>query len=151
MLSPSRTTFPSARAPGISSWRRLRQRTRVDFPHPDGPISAVTWFGSTDSDMSSMASLLPYHAERFAISKLAAISHTPSCGHEPRHQCKSEHESDEGQCSRPRPLDLLGIGRLGAVEDLEGQGRHRLGDLERDELSAERGEQQRGRLPGGPG
>src|SRR5256885_3784436 len=146
MFSPSSTTFPCARAPGISSWRRLRQRTRVDFPHPEGPISAVTWFGSTDNDMSSMASLLPYHAERFAISKLAAISHTPSCGYEPCDQCKSEHQRDEGQSGRPRSLDLFGIGRLGAREDLEGQGRHRLGDLERDERAAERGEQQRGRL-----
>ncbi len=36
-------------------------------------MRAVTWFGSTDSEMSSMASRLPYQAERFAISKLAAI------------------------------------------------------------------------------
>src|SRR5882724_2666162 len=119
MFSPSRTTLPSARAPGISSCRRLRHRTRVDLPHPDGPISAVTWFGSTDSDMSSMASRLPYHAERFAISKLAAMSNAPSCGHEPCDQCKSEHQGDEGQCSRPRPLDLLGIWRRGTREDLE--------------------------------
>src|SRR5260370_40272568 len=123
MFSPSSTTFPSARAPGISSWRRLRQRTSVDLPQPDGPISAVTWFGSTDSDMSSMASLLPYHAERFAISKLAAMSNAPSRGHEPCDQCKSEHQGDEGQRGRPRPLDLLGIGRRGTREGLERQGR----------------------------
>src|SRR2546423_8893673 len=127
MFSPSRTTLPSARAPGISSWRRLRHRTRVDLPHPDGPISAVTWFGSTDSDMSSMARLLPYHAERFAISRVVPISDTPPCGYEPRDQCKSEHQGNEGQRGCPRPLDLFGIGRLGAREDLEGQGRHLLG------------------------
>src|SRR5438445_10705583 len=148
MFSPSSTTFPSARAPGISSWRRLRQRTSFALPHPDGPISAVTWFGSTDSDMSSMASLLPYQAERFAISKLAAISHTPSCSHEPRHQRQGEYQGNERQGCRPCPLDLLGIGRLRAVENLEGQGRHGLGELEGDELAAQCREQQGGAPPG---
>src|SRR2546421_9346804 len=106
MFSPSSTTLPSARALGMSSWSRLRQRTSVDLPHPDGPISAVTWLGSTDSEMSSIASRLPYQAERFEISKLAAISHAPSRGHEPCHQGKHEHQRDQRQRSSPRPLDL---------------------------------------------
>src|SRR2546430_14804743 len=105
MFSPSRMTLPSARAPGSSSWRRLRQRTSVDLPDPEGPISAVTWLGSTDSEMSSIASRLPYQAERFEISKLAAISsHAPSGSHKPCHQCKSEHQSDQRERCRPRPL-----------------------------------------------
>jgi hypothetical protein len=42
MSSSSSVTQPSARAPGISSCIRLMHRTTVDFPEPDGPISAVT-------------------------------------------------------------------------------------------------------------
>ena len=38
----SSLTLPSARAPGISSCMRLMQRTTVDLPEPEGPISAVT-------------------------------------------------------------------------------------------------------------
>jgi hypothetical protein len=30
-------------APAMWSFMRLRQRRNVDFPHPDGPMSAVTW------------------------------------------------------------------------------------------------------------
>ena len=43
---PSSRTLPSARAPGISSCMRLMQRTIVDLPQPDGPMIAVTLFGS---------------------------------------------------------------------------------------------------------
>ncbi len=42
----SSSTRPSERAPGISSCIRLTQRTMVDFPHPDGPMIAVTRPGS---------------------------------------------------------------------------------------------------------
>src|SRR5882672_10881009 len=112
MFSLSRMTLPSARAPGISSWRRLRQRTSVDLPQPDGPMSAVTWLGSTESEMSSMASRLPYQAERFEISKLAAMSKAPFRGHEPCDQGKREHQRDQRQRCGPRPRDLLRIRRL---------------------------------------
>src|SRR6202035_1846314 len=142
MFSPSRMTLPSARAPGSSSWRRLRQRTSVDLPDPEGPISAVPWLGSTDREMPSMASRLPYQAERFEISKLAAMSDAPSRGDEPSHQGKGQHQSDQRERCGPRPLDLLGVRRLGAREDLKWKGRHRLGELERDVLAAERGEQE---------
>ena len=37
-------TVPSARASGLVSCMRLRQRTNVDLPQPEGPISAVAWF-----------------------------------------------------------------------------------------------------------
>src|SRR5258708_4528574 len=118
MFSPSRITLPSARPPGTSSCSRLRQRTSVDLPLPEGPISAVTWLGSTDSEMSSTASRFPYHAERFEISKLAAISDAPPRRDVPGHQGKGQHERDQRQRTPPRPLDLLRIRRLRAVVDL---------------------------------
>ncbi len=42
----SSITRPSDRAPGISSCMRLTHRTMVDFPHPEGPMIAVTRPGS---------------------------------------------------------------------------------------------------------
>ena len=45
MSRPSMRTEPSTRAPGMMSFIRLSERRNVDFPQPDGPMSAVTWFG----------------------------------------------------------------------------------------------------------
>src|SRR5437762_11436477 len=42
MSAPSRNTCPVMRAPGTVSCMRLRQRRKVDLPHPDGPMTAVT-------------------------------------------------------------------------------------------------------------
>ena len=36
-------TRPSARASGIVSCMRFRQRTKVDLPQPEGPMMAVAW------------------------------------------------------------------------------------------------------------
>ena len=36
---------PSTRVPGTMSFIRLSERRNVDLPQPDGPMSAVTWFG----------------------------------------------------------------------------------------------------------
>ena len=41
MLRPWKVTTPSVRAVGTSSFIRFIERSTVDFPHPDGPISAV--------------------------------------------------------------------------------------------------------------
>ncbi len=45
--APSMVSVPSTRAPGSTSCIRLIDRRKVDLPQPDGPISAVTVFGST--------------------------------------------------------------------------------------------------------
>jgi hypothetical protein len=42
-------------APGISSFIRFRQRMKVLFPHPDGPMNAVTAFLWTSSVASRSA------------------------------------------------------------------------------------------------
>src|SRR5215212_7098058 len=62
MSSPSSRISPSARAPGITSCIRLSVRMNVDLPHPDGPMSAVTDFGSMVRVTSSMARNDPYQA-----------------------------------------------------------------------------------------
>src|SRR3954454_17089254 len=53
---------------------RLMQRTTVDLPEPDGPISAVALLGSEDSDSALMACRSPYHASRPAISTVRAMA-----------------------------------------------------------------------------
>ncbi len=42
MSSPSSNTDPASVAIGTSSCMRLSVRRKVDLPHPEGPISAVT-------------------------------------------------------------------------------------------------------------
>jgi len=41
------------------SFIRLRQRKKVDFPHPDGPISAVTWSSWMVIEISDSAGFSP--------------------------------------------------------------------------------------------
>ena len=42
MSSLSSSMRPVTRAEGMVSFIRLRQRRKVDLPHPDGPMNAVT-------------------------------------------------------------------------------------------------------------
>jgi hypothetical protein len=57
--SSSSRISPVTRAPGIASFMRLKQRRSVDFPHPDGPISAVTSSRVMSRSTSWMAWLSP--------------------------------------------------------------------------------------------
>jgi hypothetical protein len=54
------------------------QRIRVLLPQPDGPMMAVTRFGSTDMVTFSMASFCPYQAESSSISTLLPSNLTSS-------------------------------------------------------------------------
>ena len=55
MSSPSSSTEPSTRAPGMTSCMRFSVRSTVDLPQPDGPMKAVTLRGWTDIDTSATA------------------------------------------------------------------------------------------------
>lgn len=59
MLLFSNRTSPSTRVPVIRSFIRFRSLSRVDFPQPEGPISAVTLFLSKDMLMSARARTAP--------------------------------------------------------------------------------------------
>jgi hypothetical protein len=52
--------LPSMRRSSIRSFMRLRQRSRVDLPQPEGPISAVTMPFWISMLMSKSACDLPY-------------------------------------------------------------------------------------------
>ncbi len=47
------------RADSTRSFMRLKQRSRVLLPQPDGPMSATTWFAGTTRLMSFTACLSP--------------------------------------------------------------------------------------------
>ena len=50
---------PRTRAPGLVSVMRVRQRRKVDLPHPEGPISARTWRRPTSSVIAFSACFAP--------------------------------------------------------------------------------------------
>src|SRR5205807_9629074 len=106
MSRPSRSTSPETRAPGTTSCMRLRARRKVDLPQPDGPIRAVTSFGSTVMLMSDSAwnepnqTLSPSTSMRLAMcdpwsDKLV------SAGEEAGKHGEQEHDRDQRKGSRP--------------------------------------------------
>ena len=62
---PSSLTDPESAALGTSSCMRLRILRKVDFPQPEGPMSAVTFRGSISRLTRSRTLLLPNHALTF--------------------------------------------------------------------------------------
>src|SRR6267143_40068 len=110
MSSPSSRTFPSTLAFGIVSCIRFRQRIRVDFSHPEGPMTAVTMWSSISIVMSWIASFSPYQAESDSTRILVAIWHSPRHGTEPDHDTRDdaqpEHHDDEDQGYAPGGLVL---------------------------------------------
>jgi len=52
MSSPSKTTSPA-----VGSISRVRQRTSVDLPEPDSPITTKTSPGATSNDTSRTAAV----------------------------------------------------------------------------------------------
>ena len=53
MSTPSSDTVPANFALGTNSCMRFKMRRNVDFPQPEGPISAVTSFGRIASETRS--------------------------------------------------------------------------------------------------
>src|SRR6185503_4067551 len=68
MSTPSSRIAPSCFTPGMSALRRLIERRKVDFPHPDGPMSDVTCLAGMASEMSSRACLAPYQKLKWRAS-----------------------------------------------------------------------------------
>ena len=68
MFRPSTRNSPAILTPSIMSFMRLRQRSSVDLPQPDGPMNAVTWFAGRSSEISWIACFSPYQTLAFRIS-----------------------------------------------------------------------------------
>ena len=59
MSSPSMSTLPSTRVPGMMSFIRFSVRRNVLLPHPDGPMKAVTRLGRMPIVIDSRARFAP--------------------------------------------------------------------------------------------
>src|SRR3990170_1179599 len=152
MSPPSRRTFPSTLAFGIVSCIRFRQRMRVDFPQPDGPMIAVTACSSTSIVISWIALFAPYQAERPLMLILTAIAISP--GHGPRADDRAgadadhEHEEDQDEGRAPGGLVLARVRAQGERVDRVGQRLDRVVQAREAEPAAEGRHEEGGRLAG---
>ena len=101
------------------------QRINVDFPHPDGPISAVAWLAATFRLMSYSAWPLPYQAFRFSTwiptPIIYAAPKRAAANREAHGRNRSDDKNDEHQRSCPRlPVQII-IGRGGVFKNLKRQ------------------------------
>src|SRR5215204_1698463 len=166
MFWPWKSTSPSTRAIGIVSCIRLRHRSRVDFPQPEGPMIAVTSLARKSSDTSRTAFVAPKYAEsaRVRIASAGSLAGAragaiigaaaraaddasvmptadPGARRDAREDADHEHETDEHQGTSPGlrvPL-VVRADRVG--EYLQRERGDRLVYLRGPELVAERGEQ----------
>src|SRR5205809_699708 len=145
MSAPSSSTRPVTQPPSDSSCIRLRQRRNVLFPHPDGPITAVTLCLGNMIETSLTTARRPYSAVSRTVSSWSrasaggamALPDRPAGG-----DCEEQDQSHEHQRGGPRDAVPLVEGARGVLVDLEREGLHRLADAGREVEVAERGEQQ---------
>src|SRR6476661_8168317 len=148
MFWPWKSTSPSTRASGTVSCIRLRQRSSVDLPHPDGPMIAVTSCSRKSTETLRTADCFPNHAERPTTSRSVGGIPEPGSRRQPGGDAEDENESDEDDRSRPGQRVRGLVGADGIVEDLQGERRDRLAQRRRHELVAERSEEERCCLAG---
>src|ERR1039458_786059 len=105
-ISPT-LTEPSARASGMVSCIRFKQRTKVLLPQPEGPMTAVTWLAATVMSMEFSDRFLPYQAFSprtsipTPIRALRSLHHSTAGGDaDCRH--RAHDQDDQDQRSGPR-------------------------------------------------
>src|SRR5947199_8452526 len=105
MSSPWSSTFPSTLAFGIVSCIRLRHRIRVDFPQPEGRMTAVTMRPSMSIVISWIASFSPYQAETDSTLSMIAIAlssrNRSAPTDDPRQDAEAEHHDAEALANAP--------------------------------------------------
>src|ERR1043166_2958179 len=109
MSWPRKRTSPSARAPATVSCIRLRQRSSVDLPHPDGPMIAVTSLVATANVTSRTTRAAAKYASRPATSIAGTIGRDGSIateseaasGREASGEADEEDEAEEDDGARP--------------------------------------------------
>ena len=70
---------PPWRVPGIRSFSRLTDRRKVDLPHPDGPMIAVTAFRSMEKFRSRSTCRVPYEKLKSLTSTAGDPRRAPGC------------------------------------------------------------------------
>src|SRR5213080_3227295 len=147
MSAPSSSTRPVTQPSPDSSCMRLRQRRKVLFPHPDGPITAVTLCLGNMTETSLTTARRPYSAVSRTVSSWSrasaggamALPNRPAGG-----EGEEQHESHQHERRRPGETVPL-VERPGGVHvDLERQRLHGLQHARREVQVAERREEQRG-------
>src|SRR5512141_1856486 len=170
MFVSRRITSPSTIAPGTVSCIRLRHRSRVDFPQPEGPMIAVT-----ERSWKSRLTLRSTRARpNHALSRLAemmadfssdgslsgtALTETSTRGSSvtgadiPTSRCIARYETDHKHNGdeNERPCPCLSMSRFVradcVIEDLQRKCRNRLAKRRGPELISESGKEQRCRFP----
>src|SRR3989441_3407966 len=147
----SSNTSPATLASGVSSCMRLRQRSSVLLPQPDGPMMAVTVCAGNRSDTSRTARCCPKSAVSRTVSSRSRVlaDATIALPRDPAgRERNDEHEAhqDEGRCPRQTVPFIQWARRIDV--DLQRQRLHWLCDREREVEIAQCGEEQRSRLAG---
>src|SRR5947209_2688339 len=104
MSWPSSKTRPVIHPPSTSSCIRLSVRRKVDFPQPDGPMSACTWLDAKDSVAPFTAVVLPYIAVSLSVSIRGFVSATGDLApsdREPSPDAEEEDDDDEDEGRGP--------------------------------------------------
>src|SRR5215212_7503806 len=117
--SSSQMSMPSTRiVPDVGSSSRFTQRSSVDLPEPDGPITQTTWPASTWKSMPLSTSLSPKYLCRSRTSIARALSvvtvmSSPAPlaaafepGHEPG-QWQRDHEIQHGRDHQRRCVRVV--------------------------------------------
>src|SRR4051812_7440945 len=130
MSLPLNRTSPSTRAPGTVSCMRLRQRSSVDLPQPDGPMIAVTRPVATAKVTSRTTRAAPKYAssDSAAMQTERASGMTTSISAEAeagsrcpsRGEADDEDESEEDEGSRPGLRDPFVVRCIRIGVDLHG-------------------------------
>src|SRR5215469_16854207 len=101
------------------SCMRFRQRTKVDFPQPEGPMTAVAWFGGTSRLMLSSAWRAPNQAFKpetwMAVPISGCSSQHASARNQSHNADGADNQDDEHQRASPGlfvPI-VKGRGRVG--------------------------------------
>src|SRR6516225_5102058 len=126
---------------------RLRHRTNVDFPQPEGPMTAVTAFGAIVTPMPRRTCVVPNHAlrSRTTIPSAMLLSYPREAAARDDAGREAHHEDQADEHERARPgLAVPVVVRCDRVrEDLQRERRDRLIQSLMPEAVAERREQQR--------
>src|SRR4030095_5858492 len=159
MSWPSSVTDPATRAVGTVSCIRLRQRSNVDFPQPDGPMIAVTSRSRNVIETPRMTSTAPKNAlspvasSRTRVVSAAtgdaaeavgrgtrgdSVATTTESGARREAGCKADDEdnADEDKRASPGERMLLIVRADREDENLERQRRDRFAQRQRPELIA---------------
>src|SRR5215217_2383752 len=169
MSAPSSSTRPVIQPCSDSSCIRLRVRRKVDFPQPEGPMSACTRLGGKLNETSFTATNSPYMAESFSVTirgasgaagwtggaarlrVTSAIETESATDGKASSQTQDENHQDQHQRRGPGVLMPLLVGTRGVGEHGERQRRHRLIQVEAQVLAAEGGKKEWSGLPRDPG